>query len=130
MALHWRGAGNEGEAEARANEIESEAEWKGLVPHFGRKVLEIRPDVSIDKGIAVESLLRDERLTAALYGGDDRTDADAFRALRRLRESGRLTASVAIAVASEEAPSEVLTAADHEVEGTEGYLQVLRHLAA
>jgi trehalose 6-phosphate phosphatase len=130
FALHWRQAGNQGEAEARASEIESDAEWNGLVPRFGRKVLEIRPDVSIDKGIAVQSLLHDDRLSAALYGGDDRTDADAFRALHGLRDAGRLTAAVAVAVASEEAPPEVLTEADHLVEGTEGYLQVLQHLAS
>jgi trehalose 6-phosphate phosphatase len=130
VALHWRGAANEGEAEARANEIESEAEWKGLVPRWGRKVLEIRPDVSIDKGIAVESLLGEGPVAEALYGGDDFTDADAFRALRRLRERGRLAHAVAIAVASEEAPSEVLAAADFRVDGTDGYLRVLRHLAA
>ncbi len=130
VALHWRGAENEGEAEARAHEIESEAEWKGLVPHFGRKVLEIRPDVAIDKGIAVESLLSGPEVEIALYGGDDRTDADAFRGLARLREAGALTASLAVAVVSEEAPPGLLEAADVSVQGTAGYLELLRALAA
>lgn len=129
VALHWRGAENEGEAEARAHEIVAEAEWKGLVPHLGRKVLEIRPDVSIDKGVAVESLLADERLRTAMYGGDDRTDADAFRALHAMRDAGRLDVAVAVAVASDETPPRLLTAADVRVEGAAGYLQVLRHLA-
>lgn len=129
VALHWRGAPNEGEAEARASEIASEAEWQGLVPHRGRMVLEIRPDVSIDKAAAVEGLLRGRGLRAALYGGDDRTDADAFRGLHRLREAGELEAAAAIAVASEEVPEALLAEADARVDGPQGYLEALRSLA-
>ena len=50
IALHWRGAENEGAAESLAHEIASEAEWQGLVPHQGRKVLEIRPNVADQQG--------------------------------------------------------------------------------
>src|SRR5262245_34698383 len=84
VALHWRGAENEGAAESLAHEIASEAEWQGLVPHQGRKVLEIRPNVAINKGIAVAALIPARPVDAALYGGDDRTDVDAFTALRTL----------------------------------------------
>ena len=44
VALHWRGAENEGEAESLASEIAADAEWRELVAHRGRKVLEIRPE--------------------------------------------------------------------------------------
>jgi trehalose 6-phosphate phosphatase len=108
----------------------AEAEWQGLVPHLGRKVLEIRPDVSIDKGIAVESLLAGPEVSVALYGGDDRTDADAFGGLSRLREAGKLQVSLAVAVASEEVPPGLLEAADVRVDGPAGYLALLRALAA
>jgi trehalose 6-phosphate phosphatase len=128
VALHWRGAENEGEAEARVNEIAAEAEWKGLIPHRGRKVLEIRPDVSVDKGRAVESLLRGRGIRSAMYGGDDRTDADAFRGLRRLVGAGELAAMAAIAVGSEEVPPDLLAEADVRVDGTDAYLEVLRSL--
>ena len=57
VALHWRGAENEGAAESVAHEIASEAEWQGLIAHRGRKVLEIRPNVPINKGIAVAALI-------------------------------------------------------------------------
>src|SRR3954452_22696945 len=40
VALHWRGAPNETGAESVASEIASAAEWEGLIPHRGRKVLE------------------------------------------------------------------------------------------
>src|SRR5262245_48848476 len=90
VALHWRGAANEGEAESLAHEIATEAEWQDLVPHLGRKVLELRPNVAINKGIAVAALLPARPVDAALYAGDDRTDVDAFTALRTLREDGKL----------------------------------------
>jgi trehalose-phosphatase len=129
VALHWRGSDNEGEAEALAREIESAADWRGLVAHRGRKVLEIRPDVPINKGIAVAALVPAVPLTAALYAGDDRTDVDAFTGLRTLHEDGELQAVVCVAVASDEAPPEVASSADLVVEGTEGLVEVLRELA-
>jgi trehalose-phosphatase len=52
---------------------------------FGKKVIEIRPDLDWDKGRGVLEFMRwlgpavDRRL---IYIGDDRTDEDAFRALR------------------------------------------------
>src|SRR3954452_8573493 len=86
VALHWRGAENEGAAESLAHEVASEAEWQGLVPHRGRKVLEIRPNVAVNKGIAIAALVPARPVDAALYAGDDRTDVDAFAARRTLRE--------------------------------------------
>lgn len=51
----------------------------------GKKVLEVRPRVEWDKGRAVEFLLdhfAPPAGTPVLYLGDDRTDEDAFRAVR------------------------------------------------
>jgi trehalose 6-phosphate phosphatase len=129
VALHWRGAENEGAAESLAHEIASEAEWQGLVPHHGRKVLEVRPNVAVNKGIAVAALLASRDVDAALYGGDDRTDVDAFIALRTLREDGKLRATACIAVASEESPAEVSGEADLTVDGPPGFVRVLEALA-
>jgi trehalose 6-phosphate phosphatase len=129
VALHWRGAPNEGAAESLAHEIASEAEWQGLVPHRGRKVLEIRPDVPINKGIAVAALIPARPVDAALYGGDDRTDVDAFAALRTLQHDGKLSATACIAVASDESPPEVSQEADLTVDGPEGFVRVLEALA-
>jgi trehalose 6-phosphate phosphatase len=130
VALHWRGAENEGEAESLASEIAAEAEWSELVAHRGRKVLEIRPNVAINKGIAVAALLPARPVTAALYGGDDLTDCDAFAALRILREEGKLEAIACIAVASRETPREVTESADLTVDGPAGFTRILEALAA
>jgi trehalose 6-phosphate phosphatase len=129
VALHWRGAPNEGAAESLAHEIASEAEWQGLIPHQGRKVLEIRPNVAVNKGIAVAALLPARPVDAALYGGDDRTDVDAFDALRTLQEDGRLQATACIAVSSDESPPDVAAAADLTVPGPKGFAEVLQALA-
>jgi trehalose 6-phosphate phosphatase len=139
VGLHWRGAENEGAAESLAHEIAAEAEWQGLVPHRGRKVLEIRPNVAVNKGIAVAALIGTYSaatntaagsIDAALYGGDDRTDVDAFIALRTLRDDGQLKATACIAVASEESPPEVSEEADVTVPGPDGFVRVLAVLAA
>ena len=130
VALHWRGAENEGEAESLAHEIASEAEWQGLVPHQGRKVLEIRPNVAVNKGIAVAALVPARPVDAALYGGDDRTDVDAFLALRTLTEDGAISSSACIGVVSDESPPEVTEAADLTVPGPEGFARVLETLAS
>jgi trehalose 6-phosphate phosphatase len=129
VALHWRGAPDEEGADSLAHEIASEAERRGLIPHRGRKVLEIRPRVRIDKGIAVGALLPDT-VDAALYGGDDRTDVDAFTALRALEQDGELRAAVCIAVVADESPPEVSREADLSVRGPEGFVRVLEALAA
>jgi trehalose 6-phosphate phosphatase len=128
VALHWRGAANETAAESLAQEIASEAEWEGLVPHRGRKVLEIRPNVAINKGIAVAALIPARPIDHALYGGDDRTDVDAFAALRTLHEDGELETALCIAVSSDESPPEVAEAADLTVPGPEGFVRVLEAL--
>jgi trehalose 6-phosphate phosphatase len=130
VALHWRGAANEARAESLANEIASEAEWQGLVPHRGRKVLEIRPNVAINKGVAVAALIPARPVEAALYGGDDRTDVDAFTALRTLQQDGQLRSTVSVGVASEESPPDVSREADLVVDGPNGFVEVLEALAA
>jgi len=129
VALHWRGAPNEGEAESLASEIANAAEWQDLVPHRGRKVLEIRPNVPINKGIAVAAILASQPLQAALYAGDDRTDVDGFTALRTLRDDGDLEATACIAISSPETPPEVPESADLSVPGPEGFVAVLEALA-
>ncbi len=129
VAIHWRGVADEASAEQRARTIAADAEREGLVVHHGRKVLELRPPVDVDKGSATESLLLGTGATAAMYAGDDRTDLDAFRALDRLRDSGRLAVAVKVGVASAEGPEEIAAQSDLTVAGPAGLLPLLRILA-
>ena len=127
-ALHWRGVPDEEDAEAAVREVADAAEKAGFTAHFGRKVLEIRPPVRIDKGAGIVSLLRDTDLTAAVYVGDDVTDLDAFRGLTELVEMGRLGSAVRIGVRSDEGPSKLRQEADWMVEGTDGVRELLKSL--
>jgi trehalose 6-phosphate phosphatase len=127
-ALHWRGVPDEEEAQAAIEEVAAAAEKAGFTAHWGRKVLEIRPPVRIDKGAGIVSLLRDRKLAAALYVGDDTTDLDAFRGLTELVESGRLGSAVRVGVRSEEGPSALAREADVMVDGTDGVRLLLQAL--
>jgi trehalose 6-phosphate phosphatase len=129
VAFHWRGARDEEAARAAIDAIASRAEAAGLRTHWGRKVLEIRPPVRIDKGAGIASLLADTDVDVALYVGDDVTDLDAFRMLGQLVQEGRLSRAVRVGVRSEEGPSEIASEADIVVEGTDGVQRVLTQLA-
>jgi trehalose 6-phosphate phosphatase len=102
--------------------VATRARHEGLVPRFGRKVLELRPPVEADKGTAVTHLLGERGLTRALYAGDDTTDLDAFAAVAPL-ELG-----VRVAVASPEGPAALREAADVVVGGPAELLQLLQRL--
>jgi trehalose 6-phosphate phosphatase len=130
VTFHWRGAPDEASARAHVERLAQEAESAGLWTHWGRKVLEIRPPVRIDKGAGIVSLLRDTDLAAAVYVGDDMTDIDAFRGLTELVEMGRLGTAVRIGVRSEEGPSKLADEADAMVEGTDGVRELLKTLLA
>lgn len=82
----------------------------------GRMVVNIRPPVAANKGTAVERLAGRSGLAAVVYLGDDVTDLDAFRMLAGLRASGVLRAAT-VAVASKEAPGELLREADYLAQG-------------
>jgi trehalose 6-phosphate phosphatase len=127
-AFHWRGAPDEQAAAAAVAQIAERAEQQGFAVHWGRKVLEVRPPVALDKGIGVVRLLRNGPAKAALYVGDDTTDLDAFRGLRELEQSGALQSALCVAVDSDEAPPELAREADLTLAGTTGVRELLEAL--
>ncbi|MDO8184326.1 trehalose-phosphatase [Conexibacter sp. JD483] len=124
VAFHWRGAPDEEAARGAIDAIAGRAEQSGLRTHWGRKVLEVRPPVRMDKGAGILSFLEHAELDAAIYVGDDVTDLDAFRALGELLAEGRIRTALRVGVASDEGPSELAEEADLLVDGTDG----VRHL--
>lgn len=124
LSYHFREARDEAKARAELEEIARRAAAEGLVPRWGRKVLEIRPAVQADKGTAVQALIREAGARRALYAGDDTTDLDAFAALAK----ASLEHVVRVAVSSDEAPPELVAAADLVVEGTPGLAEMLTRL--
>ena len=99
LTVHYRATGIE------PREIVSRvAAEHGLVMVTGKKVLELRPPVTVNKGTAAVALV--ERIggfaegASILYAGDDATDEDAFRALR-----DRAPCAVTLHVAGEGSPT-------------------------
>jgi trehalose 6-phosphate phosphatase len=85
---------------------------------------ELRPPVERDKGAVVAEAAGGRGQVCFL--GDDRGDVSAFDALDRLAAAGATV--VRVAVASSEAPDELLERADLVVDGPQGALAVLRAL--
>src|SRR3954463_2879653 len=129
-AFHWRGAPDEDAAEAAVRGVAERAEAAGLVTHWGRKVLEVRPPVELNKGRGVRRLIEETSIDAAAYVGDDTTDLDAFAALRELVDEQRIAYALCVGVRSDETPEELEARADLLVDGPRGVRTLLAALAA
>ena len=128
-AFHWRGAPDEDGARTLLEGLAQEAETAGFATHWGRKVLEVRPPVPIDKGQPVRDLVTRSRARVALYGGDDATDLDAFSEFDALLSEQVLDAAVRVGVRSDEGPAAIVERADLVVDGVDGFARVLAVLA-
>jgi trehalose 6-phosphate phosphatase len=138
VAFHYRTADDPAAARDRilaalgAARASLPADLRG--PRFDQletwRIVEVRPEGAGAKGAAVEDLVVRHRAAAVAVLGDDRTDAEAFRAVAAARASGRLAAAVAIGVRRGAAtPAEVTRAADVLLPGPEATGAVLRALA-
>jgi trehalose 6-phosphate phosphatase len=122
-AFHYREVEDE-EAREAVERVVQTAEELGLAAQRGRKVVEVRPPIDVDKGTATRALLADRGLDRALYAGDDTTDLDAFRGL----DEAALDVAVKVAVGSPEMNPRLLTEADFVVDGPGELLFLLRTL--
>jgi len=129
VAFHWRGVPDEPAARRRLDEVAEAAQAEGLRVHWARKVLEIRPPVDIDKGLALRELVTGSGVRNALFGGDDATDLDAFDALEQLEREGLIDSGLKIGVRSEEGPRAIVERADVVVGGVAGFAELLALLA-
>jgi trehalose 6-phosphate phosphatase len=122
LTLHYRG---HPELEATVRELaERQAARSGLSIRPARMSFELHPPIPADKGTAVRDLA--DGLAAVCFLGDDVGDMPAFAELERLANEG--VATVRVAVRSEEAPDELLEAADVVVDGPEGARDLLADL--
>jgi trehalose 6-phosphate phosphatase len=128
IAVHYRQAPDPPRARAElVAALEKVASSAGLEVVEGKMVVELVPAGRPRKGGAVERLVAENQLSAALFAGDDVADLDAFRALDGLAEKGFL--AVKVAVRAEETPGELMEAADVMVDGPEGLVELLGQLA-
>ena len=95
---------------------------------WGNKVLEIRRRGGANKGVALDALIREWGLTGVIFLGDDTTDADALRTLRRRRAEG-VVAGIGVAVVQQGTPSAVIDSADYRLDGVSDVAEFLQRLA-
>ena len=127
IAFHYRTAESEASAVvAILAAIQASPTAKLFRLQQGRKVIELRPPLPLDKGTAVEDLVSSLGARAAITMGDDMTDLDMFRGIDDLRSHGIPGAS--IAVWSPELNRSVLDATDYYVRGVEGIEWMLEEI--
>ena len=130
VSLHFREAPDPAAAEAYLlGEVDAAARGAGLRVRHGRMVLEVLPDVDVDKGTVVRQIIQAAGARVALYVGDDRTDTNAWRELRAMHAAGDLDAAWCVVADQPEVDDEVRAAADVAVTGTGGVLHLLRALS-
>ena len=85
LSIHYRLA-EAGDVPQLESAVAAAAGKAGLRVTRGRKIIEVRPPLAVDKGTAVLALAKrlgaTERSASILFAGDDTTDEDAMEALR------------------------------------------------
>lgn len=131
VSLHYREAAD---PVATGNWLRAEvlpgAIAAGLRARDGKMVLEIIPDVDVHKGTALRALVTASGARRVLYVGDDHTDADAWRAMRAMRDAGEVDAAYCVLADGPEVHPAVRDAADTMVDGTVGVRALMEQLAA
>ncbi len=95
--------------------------------HEGKKIVELRPPLFINKGTSTVDFVRRLSLRSVICLGDDVTDIDMFVAVTGLRAESAIEGAC-IAVDSGETPATVLEAADFRVNGVDGVRGLLQAL--
>ena len=94
-SLHYRLTGDPDAARKTLLDIIAGCDLaRGLVIEEGRRVINLLPPVTVNKGSAVRWLVEQHRLEAVAYFGDDITDTHAFNALHQL--AGVQTLSIGV----------------------------------
>ena len=83
----------------------------------------------MNKGFALERVIRDWQLDVVIFAGDDTTDADALRVLQQRKASGDVD-GLGIAVIQDGTPSSVLDNADYSLNGVPEVATFLSRLDA
>ena len=100
VTFHFRRAPNIAAARARVREAVDAVDREGLLDQpGGRRAWELRPRGATTKARTLARLIEQHQPETVVMMGDDKHDAEAFDALRSLRQQGRIE-GLAIAVAS------------------------------
>jgi len=125
--VHYRLAPEPEQARLRILDLLSTpAQQTGMRLVEGKRNVEIRVPLTINKGAALRTFCERFAVQGALFAGDDRTDLDAVHELARQRQEGR--AAHSIAVRHPDTPPALLEQADSVVEEVEGMVRQLEKI--
>ena len=128
LSLHYRQAVNPGAfARNHAATIADIVGKHDLSLFTGKMVFEVRAPVPMDKGVAFQQLVREGKIDAALFLGDDISDLNALKMARKMREDG-ICDAWGIGVQSEERPDALAATADFLAAGVEDVEELLAWL--
>jgi trehalose 6-phosphate phosphatase len=125
VATHFRRAHDPDAAEAELESVvRSIAAGERLSVIRGRRVLEVRPRVSMDKGEATRRLIEEHGIEAAITGGDDVGDQAMFEAVSSLPRALR------VVIESDETPTALIDLADVRVPSPHAFVEILESCAS
>jgi len=117
FTIHYRNTPDpEAAAQQLGDLLDEMVEGRDLRVHQGRMIFELRPPLDMNKGTVFRQLIEEYELEAAIYLGDDTTDADALIAAKELREAGTCYA-LGVGVIDAETPKIVQESADITASG-------------
>lgn len=129
VAIHYRRASDKELARITILQIIKPFIEKYPLKSFeGRCVVELKPDLMVSKGDAVTAIALRNGIKQALYLGDDITDIDAFKALKKLRNEGKIEA-ITVGVTSEETSKSIAEESDFLVKSVGEVEDILTWLA-
>lgn len=106
--------------------LEEPASQTNMSLSEGKRVVEVRVPLKVDKGQALRRFVQRFDLHGVTFAGDDRTDLDAVLEIARLRQEG--IAALAIVVQYPDTLPEMLANADIVVQGVEGMANLLHEI--
>jgi len=128
LAIHYRMASDKGQARLLLNQaVATVPEIQSMEILSGNMVLEIRGSNSVNKGSAIDKIVREHDLETLIFLGDDTTDVDALKALRNLNNTKALV-GIGVAVIQDGIPLTVLENSDYTLEGVPEVAKFLKLL--
>jgi trehalose 6-phosphate phosphatase len=126
-AIHYRLSPDPKQARERIlGLLEEPARQAHMLLQEGKKVVEIKSPLAINKGQALLWYMLRFGLQGIIFAGDDRTDLDAVVKVARLRQEGRV--ALAIVVRHHDTLPELIAQADIVVQEVDGMIHLLREM--
>lgn len=128
-SFHYRLASDADRArETIRRVIDPIAAAAGLSISGGKMVIELRPPLTVNKGVAIAEIAAEHELRGVVFFGDDITDIDGFDAVRAHRSAS--FHGLAVAIVTPDSNARVAESADTALCGVRECIEVLRRLAA